>query len=144
MGTMFSVTGAPALALPCGFSANGLPLGLQIAGRPFDDATVLRIGHAYEQAARWHARHPELVPHAAAVPVDAAEEPPQVDADPAVLEQVRAAVRHAALELDSTQLALLCESAPHALAMAARIRRDLDFAAESAAVFTLEPSSSGE
>jgi aspartyl-tRNA(Asn)/glutamyl-tRNA(Gln) amidotransferase subunit A len=144
MGTMFSVTGAPALALPCGFSASGLPLGLQIAGRPFDDATVLRIGHAYEQAARWHERHPQLVPHAAPVPVDAAEEMPQVDADPAVLEQVRAAVRHAALELDSTQLALLCESAPHALAMAARIRRDLDFAAESAAVFTLEPSSYGE
>jgi aspartyl-tRNA(Asn)/glutamyl-tRNA(Gln) amidotransferase subunit A len=144
MGTMFSVTGAPALALPCGFSSAGLPLGLQIAGRPFDDATVLRIGHAYEQAARWYKRHPQLEPHAAPVPVDAGEEALQADADPAVLEQVRAAVRHAALELDSTQLALLCESAPHALAMAARIRRDLDFAAETAAVFKLEPSSFGE
>ena len=62
MGTMFSVTGAPALALPCGFSKNGLPLGMQIAGRPFEDATVLAIGHAYEQAARWFERHPTLVP----------------------------------------------------------------------------------
>ena len=59
MGTMFSVTGAPALALPCGFSRSGLPLGMQIAGRPFEDATVLAIGHAYEQAARWFERHPD-------------------------------------------------------------------------------------
>jgi len=48
------------------------------------------------------------------------------------------AVRHAGLELDATQLALLCESAPHALAMAARLPRDLDPAAEAAAVFSLE------
>ena len=54
MGTVFSVTGAPALALPCGFSSDGLPLGLQIAGRPFADAQVLDIGHAYECAAGWN------------------------------------------------------------------------------------------
>jgi aspartyl-tRNA(Asn)/glutamyl-tRNA(Gln) amidotransferase subunit A len=37
-----------------------LPVGLQIVGRPFDDATVLRVGHAYEQATEWHRRHPAL------------------------------------------------------------------------------------
>jgi len=141
MGTMFSVTGAPALALPCGFSSAGLPLGLQIAGRPFEDATVLRIGHAYEQATGWHERHPALEPDAAPVPVDTREDVPHADIDPALLDHIRMAVRHAGLELDSTQLALLCESAPHALAMARRIGRDLDLAAESAAVFKLEPSS---
>ena len=139
MGTMFSVTGAPALALPCGFSAQGLPLGLQIAGRPFDDATVLRIGHAYEQAAGWFEHHPELAPHAAPAPIDtAADDVAHGDVDPALLEEVRVAVRHAGLELDATQMALLCESAPHALAMAARLPRDLDPAAEAAAVFSLE------
>jgi aspartyl-tRNA(Asn)/glutamyl-tRNA(Gln) amidotransferase subunit A len=145
MGTMCSVTGAPALALPCGFSSAGLPLGLQIAGRPFDDATVLRIGHAYEQAARWFERHPKLVPHAMPATIDVGEGAASApDVDPAILEQVRVAVRHAGLELDATQLALLCESAPHALAMARKVRRDLDFAAETAAVFKLESSSPEE
>jgi aspartyl-tRNA(Asn)/glutamyl-tRNA(Gln) amidotransferase subunit A len=56
----FNGFGAPALALPCGFSGEGLPLALQIVGRPFDEATVLRAGHAYEQAAGWHRRRPDL------------------------------------------------------------------------------------
>ncbi len=43
--------GLPALSVPCGLSRDGLPLGLQIVGRPFDEATVLRLGHAYESAA---------------------------------------------------------------------------------------------
>ncbi len=54
----FNISGLPALALPCGFSTRGLPLSLQLAGRPFDEATVLRAGHAYEQATEWHTRRP--------------------------------------------------------------------------------------
>ena len=42
------------------WAASGLPVGLQIVGRPFDDATVLRVGHAYEQATDWHRRKPAL------------------------------------------------------------------------------------
>src|SRR5581483_12323423 len=56
----FNMTGLPALSLCCGFDACGLPIGLQLAGRPFDEATVLRAGHAYERAAGWHSRHPAL------------------------------------------------------------------------------------
>ncbi|MBI4636459.1 MAG: Asp-tRNA(Asn)/Glu-tRNA(Gln) amidotransferase subunit GatA [Candidatus Rokubacteria bacterium] len=52
--------GLPALAVPCGFSSDGRPLAFQIVGRPFDEATVLRLGHAYEQAAGWHRRRPPL------------------------------------------------------------------------------------
>jgi aspartyl-tRNA(Asn)/glutamyl-tRNA(Gln) amidotransferase subunit A len=52
--------GLPALALPCGFSQAGLPLAMQIIGRPFDEATVLRAGQAYERAAGWTARRPAL------------------------------------------------------------------------------------
>ena len=58
--TPASLAGAPALAVPCGFSASGLPLSLQVIGRRFDDATVLRAGHAYEQATDWHRRRPPL------------------------------------------------------------------------------------
>jgi aspartyl-tRNA(Asn)/glutamyl-tRNA(Gln) amidotransferase subunit A len=56
----FNLTGLPALALPCGFSRTGLPLSLQLAGRAFDEATVLRAGHAYEQATEWHRRRPPV------------------------------------------------------------------------------------
>ena len=56
----FNMTGLPTLALPCGFSSTGLPLSLQLAGRPFEEATVLRAGHAYEQATEWHRRRPPV------------------------------------------------------------------------------------
>ena len=54
------MTGLPSLAVPCGFTAAGLPISLQITGRAFDETTVLRVGHTYEQATDWHKRHPAL------------------------------------------------------------------------------------
>ena len=56
----FDVTGMPAISVPCGFDERGLPVGLQIAGKPFDEATVLRVAYAYEQATPWHTRRPNL------------------------------------------------------------------------------------
>jgi aspartyl-tRNA(Asn)/glutamyl-tRNA(Gln) amidotransferase subunit A len=56
----FNATGHPALALPCGFGAAGLPLGLQLIGRNYGEAMLLRIAQAYEQAAGWVTRRPEL------------------------------------------------------------------------------------
>ncbi len=57
----FSVGGLPAIAIPCGFSRKeGLPLSLQIAARPMQEAMVLRIAHAYQRATDWHRRHPAL------------------------------------------------------------------------------------
>ena len=60
LATTFSLANVPALSLPCGFTATGLPIGLQIAGRPFDESTVLRAGHAYEQNTDWHTRKPDF------------------------------------------------------------------------------------
>jgi len=57
----FSLAHVPALSVPCGFTPAGLPVGLQIVGRPFDEATVLRVGHAYERAAGWYAARPPVV-----------------------------------------------------------------------------------
>jgi aspartyl-tRNA(Asn)/glutamyl-tRNA(Gln) amidotransferase subunit A len=54
----FNAAGVPALSVPCGFTPDGLPIGLQIVGRPFDEATVLRAGWAFEQATPWHDRRP--------------------------------------------------------------------------------------
>jgi aspartyl-tRNA(Asn)/glutamyl-tRNA(Gln) amidotransferase subunit A len=56
----FNVTGNPTLAIPTGFSKSGLPLGMQIVGRAFDEPTVFRIGAAYETAAGWIHKRPSL------------------------------------------------------------------------------------
>ena len=56
----FDVTGNPALSIPIGFSASGLPLSMQIVGRAFDEPTVLGIGAAYEAATNLHVRRPPL------------------------------------------------------------------------------------
>lgn len=57
----FNATGQPSLAVPCGFDRKGLPIGMQIVGRPFAEARICRIGHAYEQAAGWWNRRPALI-----------------------------------------------------------------------------------
>ena len=54
----FNLAGVPAISVPCGFTASGLPLGLQLAGRPFDEGTLFRAAHAYERVTDWHRRRP--------------------------------------------------------------------------------------
>jgi aspartyl-tRNA(Asn)/glutamyl-tRNA(Gln) amidotransferase subunit A len=56
-----NLSGNPGVSVPCGFSANGLPIGLHLVGRAFDEATILRVAYAYEQATSWRSRRPELV-----------------------------------------------------------------------------------
>jgi aspartyl-tRNA(Asn)/glutamyl-tRNA(Gln) amidotransferase subunit A len=55
-----NLAGLPGLSVPCGFTAGGLPIGLQLIGRPFDEAGLLAIARAYESAHDWHTKHPEL------------------------------------------------------------------------------------
>jgi amidase len=54
----FNFSGSPALSVPCGFSADGLPLSVQFVGRRLSESMLCRIGHAYEQATSWHLKHP--------------------------------------------------------------------------------------
>ena len=56
----FNVTGHPALSLCCGFTATGLPIGLQVVGSCFDESRVFQVAHAYEQAAKWYERKPRI------------------------------------------------------------------------------------
>ena len=64
LGDVFTVsanlTGLPAISVPAGFTGTGLPIGLQLTGRAFDEATLLRLGHAYETAAGWNRRRPTV------------------------------------------------------------------------------------
>jgi aspartyl-tRNA(Asn)/glutamyl-tRNA(Gln) amidotransferase subunit A len=53
-----NLAGLPAISVPCGFSQTGLPIGLQLIGRAFEEETILRAAHAYEQSTQWHAKKP--------------------------------------------------------------------------------------
>jgi aspartyl-tRNA(Asn)/glutamyl-tRNA(Gln) amidotransferase subunit A len=55
-----NLAGLPGISIPCGLSKDGLPIGLQILGKPFDEAKVLRVAHAFQQATEWHRRRPAL------------------------------------------------------------------------------------
>ena len=57
---VFNLIGAPAISVPCGFADTGLPIGLQLGARKFDETTLLRAAHAYEQSQQWHNLHPQL------------------------------------------------------------------------------------
>jgi aspartyl-tRNA(Asn)/glutamyl-tRNA(Gln) amidotransferase subunit A len=54
------LTGMPALSVPCGFGEDDLPVGMQLIGRAYDESTLFRIGHGYQQATAWHEREPKL------------------------------------------------------------------------------------
>jgi aspartyl-tRNA(Asn)/glutamyl-tRNA(Gln) amidotransferase subunit A len=56
----FNLNGFPAVTVPCGFSDDGLPIGLQLAGKPFDESTVLKAAHTYETNNEWHKRRPPV------------------------------------------------------------------------------------
>jgi aspartyl-tRNA(Asn)/glutamyl-tRNA(Gln) amidotransferase subunit A len=53
-----NLTGSPALSIPCGYTADGLPIGLQIQGNHFDEARILNVAHRFQQATDWHLRTP--------------------------------------------------------------------------------------
>ena len=133
--TPFNVTGGPALAQCMGFTRAGLPLSLQIVGRPFDEATVLRVAHAYETATKWRDRRPDLDLHAAFSTVPPPSAPPERNDDPGIRAIVLAACRRAELSLNDRQIDMICGAAPYVLAMTRRLRRDRDVREEPANIF---------
>ncbi len=56
----FSLAGVPGLSVPTGFSGEGLPLSMQLIGRPFEENAVLQAGHAYQLRTQWHESRPDL------------------------------------------------------------------------------------
>jgi aspartyl-tRNA(Asn)/glutamyl-tRNA(Gln) amidotransferase subunit A len=55
-----NIAGLPGISVPCGFSSDGLPIGIQVLGKPFDEGSILHVAHAYEQRAGWRDRRPDI------------------------------------------------------------------------------------
>ena len=136
MTTIFSITGGPALVVCNGFTRSGLPLGMQIGAKPFGEEQVLRVGHAYEQASRWHSKQPALAANARPAEISIDSIPRGApELDDATLTLVKVMARRAGLKLTEAQFAELCHSAPYVLAMIERIRKYRDPYEEPANVF---------
>ncbi len=131
--TVFNVTAGPALSLCAGFSESGLPLPMQIVGRPFEDATVLKAGYAFEKATSWRDRRPDLSPGDDPLPVGMPDMSTDIsDVDDATRARVDMALAQAGLDLPEDIYRQVLEAAPHALALAGRIPRDHGFKDEPA------------
>lgn len=132
---VFNITGGPALAVCNGYSKRGLPLGMQIVGAPFQDATVLCVAHACEKATAWRDVRPQLVEGAVPGEVTPAPIPAAPELDGPTRQLVESLAQRAGLTLGAREHALLLEGAPYALAMAKRIRRTRDRSEEPASIF---------
>lgn len=58
----FNLTGSPAVSMPCGFTADGMPIGVQLVARPFDEEALIAVGHRYQSLTHWHSRRPAQAP----------------------------------------------------------------------------------
>ena len=139
--TPFNVLGGPALAQCIGFTGDGLPLSMQIVGRPLDDATVLRVAHAYEAATTWRTRRPALDADA----VSSATLPPVPEPEKANVSQTRrdeiAAICHrSGLALNERHFEQLCATAPYVEAMTGRLQRNGAFHDEPSTIFIVQPA----
>ena len=133
--TPFNVLGGPALAQCIGYTLDGLPLSMQVVGRPFDDATVLRVAHAYEAATPWRARRPALEPDAeVSTELPPIPDPAQSEISAARCDEIAAACRRAGLTLSERHFQQLCATAPYVEAMVGRLRRDPEFHEEPASI----------
>jgi aspartyl-tRNA(Asn)/glutamyl-tRNA(Gln) amidotransferase subunit A len=133
--TPSNVGRTPALVVCGGFSTDGLPLGVQIVGRPFDDARVLKVGHAYQCATDWHKRHPKLEPGRPQPVLQPGNEPVRPPLDASTCAFVEHMARRAGLNLNERLTTILLETAPYAMEMAERIRKPRQRMEEPSLVF---------
>ena len=136
--TPFDVTAGPALSLCSGFSKSGLPLGIQLVGRPFDDARVLAVGSALEREIGDRSRRPDVSVGPPPTEVAPVLGPPEFDLAPGEAARIEAIVAAAGFPLDELLFGLVAEAAPYAWAMGRRLDRDYGFDDEPSNVFVHE------
>jgi aspartyl-tRNA(Asn)/glutamyl-tRNA(Gln) amidotransferase subunit A len=138
--TPFNVTGGPALMQCIGFSPEGLPLSMQVVGRPFDETTVLRVADAYERATSWRARRPQLDGATPVPPLPPVPEPAKAEITQARRDEIAALCARAGLILNERQFEQLCATAPYIDAMVGRLRKERRFDNEPMNIFRLPGS----
>jgi aspartyl-tRNA(Asn)/glutamyl-tRNA(Gln) amidotransferase subunit A len=133
--TPFNVTGGPALAQCIGFTDDGLPLSMQVVGRPFADAMVLRVAKAYEDATPWRKRRPVL--EAGAGPLQAPPVPPPANAEISRMrrDEISMLCKRRGLTVPEPHFEQLCATAPYVEEMVGHLGRSWDFTDEPANVF---------
>ena len=133
--TPFDVIAGPALSVPVGFNSEGLPLGVQLAGRPFDDAKILTAGSILERSFGLRGLRPNL--EAALTPDTLAPvlPPPEIEISDVDGKCLRAIAAAADFELTDQLYGLLAEAAPYAWAMGKRLDRDFRFSDEPMNIF---------
>ncbi|HET7158659.1 MAG TPA: amidase family protein, partial [Burkholderiales bacterium] len=139
----FALVGAPAVVCNAGFSTHGLPMSIQLAGRPYEDAALLGIAHAYEMAAGWWRDKAEIAPD---IKPELISHRPRV-IDPATLDHkivslCSAAITRLGVPISDAQLAILCATAPHMIEMIERVRANFDARVDPASVFMLPSGNS--
>ena len=132
IATPFNVTGGPALAQCIGFNEGGLPLSMQIIGKPFDETTVFRAAHAYEAATPWRQKRPD-VPSANPL----VEMPPAAPSlDESYRDRAASAIAQAGLTLSDSDFEQVLAAAPHVYDMVGRLRRDRNYGEEPGNTFS--------
>ena len=132
----FALLGVPALVCCAGFSADGLPMSIQLVGRPFEDAKLLGFAHAYERATGWSTKRAPLEGREKPAPIP--YQAPNINVstlDAKMLARCTQAAAHAGVPLSDAQLAVLCSNAPQLFEMVARVRASVDGWHDPASVF---------
>lgn len=132
--TPFDVTAGPSLSICAGFSEAGMPLGVQLTGRAFDDARVLNVGAALETAISERNKRPD-VDMTCELGAPPGLAPPEIDVSDVELRQIEAIAAAARFPLDDVLLGLVAEAAPYAWAMSRRLDADFGFGDEPSNVF---------
>ena len=140
--TPFNVTGSPALVQCIGFTETGLPLSMQVIGRPYTDALVLRVAKAYEDATSWRARRPALDPNAVPLPAPPVPPPATADIGQARRAEIASVCRRVGLTVPDNHFDQLCATAPYVEEMVSHLGRSWAFYDEPASVFQCSSSPS--
>ena len=133
--TPFNVTGGPALVQCIGFTDDGLPLSMQVVGRPFADAMVLRVAKAYEDATPWKSRRPVLEAGASPLPAPPVPPPAKVEISQFRRDEIAMLCKRRGLTLPETHFEQLCATAPYVEQMVGHLDRTREFHDEPASVF---------
>ena len=135
--TPFNVTGGPALVQCIGFTEGGLPLSMQVIGRPFADAMVLRVAKAYEDATPWRRQRPVLEPGAAPLPAPPVPPPAQANISQARRDEIAMLCRRRGLIVPENHFEQLCATAPYVEEMVGHLDRSWHFTQEPSSVFQI-------